>query len=153
MAADWANGAKGDSVATLRTKQAELSDSLHSWDRNVFGNIKNQIRRLCSELEVLCQIPNRTAPSDRETQIKERLVELYLREELLWKQRARVEWLRAGDKNTKYFHMRACRRRRKNLIKLLAKADGTTTEDVEEIKALINGFYQNIYLFYIRHSL
>ena len=64
---------------------------------------------------------------------------------MMWKQRARVEWLRAGDKNTRYFHMRANMRRAKNKIIALLRADGTTTNDVQEMKAMTNSFYNTLY--------
>ena len=71
------------------------------------------------ELDRLRGDPTRTAPTRIELKINENLVELYHREEILWRQRSRIEWLTSGDKNTRFFHLRASIRRKKNMIKAL----------------------------------
>ena len=37
-------------------------------------------------------------------------------EDCMWNQRAKVDWLRDGDKNTKYFHCRSTERNKRNFI-------------------------------------
>lgn len=78
--------------------------------------------------------------------INEQLIELYHSEEIMWQQRARIEWLSAGDKNTKFFHLRASLRRKKNMIKALQNSLGVEISDPDQLKVLANNFYQTLYL-------
>ena len=67
------------------------------------------------------------------------------REEMMWRQRSRITWLREGDRNTEFFHRRATWRRKKNKITKLRKGDGSWTEREEEIHQEINSFFKELY--------
>ena len=87
----------------------------------------------------------RTAPSHVELKVNEKLIEMYHREEIMWRQRSRLEWLSQGDKNTNFFHLRASLRRKKNMIKALHNYVGAIVVDPDELKAMVNNFYQTLY--------
>ena len=89
--------------------------------------------------------PLRVAPIHVELKTNERLIELYHREEIMWRQRARIEWLALGDKNTKFFHMRASLRRKKNMIKALENSLGVLLDDPADLRAMANAFYRSLY--------
>ena len=72
-------------------------------------------------------------------------MELNHREEIMWKQRSRIMWLAAGDKNTRFFHLRASQRRNKNRISRLKKPDGQFTKNEEEMGAMATEFYKTLY--------
>jgi len=86
-----------------------------------------------------------TGPTYVENKIADRIVELNHREEIMWQQRTRIRWLAAGDKNTRFFHLRASQRRKKNSIKRLKRPDGQFTEDIQEMGNLTSSFYRNLY--------
>jgi hypothetical protein len=69
----------------------------------------------------LWRAPDRSGLSAREVDVTSRLVELLDQEEIMWRQRSRVQWLAAGDKNTRFFHFRASQRRKKNRIAELVR--------------------------------
>jgi hypothetical protein len=102
-------------------------------------------KKLKADLEVMRSLPGRVGPSHAEIKTSERLVELFHREEIMWRQRSRIEWLSAGYKNTKFFHQRASMRRRKNLIKTLTCADGRITEEKRGDAEYGLQFLQNLY--------
>jgi hypothetical protein len=56
--------------------------------------------------------------------IKERFQQLALLEEQRWKQRAKRNWVKLGDKNIRYFHQITSHQKRKNHIDMI-KGDGT----------------------------
>ncbi|KAL9666219.1 hypothetical protein QQ045_000543 [Rhodiola kirilowii] len=77
----------------------------------------------------------------REARLQVELDEWLAREELLWRQRSRVDWLREGDSNTKYFHSRASQRRKKNTVgKIKGCNDLWITDEMEICKKAVNYF-------------
>jgi hypothetical protein len=54
-----------------------------------------------------------------------------------------VQWLAEGDKCTRFFHLCACKRRKKNIITGLKRLDGSQTEDETELGT--NTFYRELY--------
>ena len=63
----------------------------------------------------------------------------------MWRQRSRIVWLTEGDKNTKFFHLRASIQRKKNMIKALQNSLGVEISDPDELRALAKSFYENLY--------
>ncbi|XP_073357859.1 uncharacterized protein [Aegilops tauschii subsp. strangulata] len=138
-------GAAADSVSALQGRLQSLAGDLSRWDRTHFGNVGREIDQLKKQLHELREISGRSGPNHVETKVIDRLTELYHQEEMLWRQRARLEWLVHGDKNTYFFHLRASRRRRKNQIKMLQRPDGQMTENLTEMEALATSFYEDLY--------
>ncbi|XP_075640701.1 uncharacterized protein LOC142612501 [Castanea sativa] len=56
--------------------------------------------------------------------LKDEIRTLLAQEVKLWQQQSRIAWLKYGDKNSCYFHIRALQRFRHNQIKALKNIDG-----------------------------
>ncbi|KAH1047687.1 hypothetical protein J1N35_038471 [Gossypium stocksii] len=67
------------------------------------------------------------------------------RDELFWEQRARVNWLRLGDRNTAFFHKSATYRRRKNMIRGLENEDGILISDEEEVSNMAIEYFKDLF--------
>ena len=63
----------------------------------------------------------------------------------MWQQRSIITWLTARDRNTRFFHLRASQRRRKNSITKLKRPDGQMIEELQEMGDLISTFYKELY--------
>ncbi|CAN1248712.1 hypothetical protein LINPERPRIM_LOCUS6851 [Linum perenne] len=71
--------------------------------------------------------------AEMEKRLEGELGRLWRQEELYWKQRAGIRWLKEGDKNMKFFHASTIQRRQKNRILKLKTDDLLWIEEEEEI--------------------
>ena len=107
--------------------------SLKSWNRLSFGHVRSLLgkkRKLLAKAEALSM----TGQSHEQVRIlKGEVHELMVKEDSMWHQRSRVEWLKAGDLNTSYFHSRASQRNRRNFVSKLICEDGSVIEEEQRI--------------------
>ena len=139
---------QGDKALTLDDLTRKLSDAagrMQGWGLHTFGQVRLELKKLQEELEKLQADPHRSGPSHVEIKITDRIVELQHREEVMWQQRSRIRWLTAGDKNTRFFHLRASQHRKKNKITSLKRPDGQVTEDAQEMGSLATNFYKSLF--------
>ncbi|KAJ9678120.1 hypothetical protein PVL29_022881 [Vitis rotundifolia] len=76
---------------------------------------------------------------------KGELEELILREEIHWRQKARVKWVKEGDCNSKFFHKVANGRRNRKFIKELENESGLMLNNSENIKEEILRYFEKLY--------
>ncbi|KAL1174946.1 hypothetical protein V6Z11_A04G051900 [Gossypium hirsutum] len=116
-----------------------------NWDFS--GDISNSLSMFTRELKdwnkTIYDRSNRLAQV--ELKIRQELETVLRHEELLWKQKARFDWLNLGDRNTKFFHTRTTRQRKNNRITMIRNDCGEWIYDTEVIEAEANKFLQNLY--------
>ncbi|KAK3212452.1 hypothetical protein Dsin_017158 [Dipteronia sinensis] len=66
--------------------------------------------------------------------------------------RSRVEWLKQGDQNTKYFHWKAKARRMRNEVLGLYDANGNWCEGDSEVELVVAEYFTNLFTFYEPHE-
>jgi uncharacterized protein YaaR (DUF327 family) len=92
---------------------------------------------------------NQTQGAHNPTQdIKEKereLDKLLEGEEMWWKQRSRADWLQHGDKNTKFFHMKASQRKKRNNIKSIMNNQGQLQTKYEDIEAVLLDHFETLF--------
>ncbi|XP_062014013.1 uncharacterized protein LOC133730438 [Rosa rugosa] len=75
----------------------------------------------------------------------ERLQRLLSQEELLWKQRSRVTWLKDGDRNTGFFHRKASNGRRKNTLNGLYDDTGLWCDDDSGMEKVVSSYFSKMF--------
>ncbi|XP_040379850.1 uncharacterized protein LOC121054416 [Oryza brachyantha] len=80
-----------------------------------------------------------------ERKLMARLAELLSREETMERQRSRINWLKDGDRNTKFFQAFARERSRVNKITGLRTSDGLLATAQSEMERLVVSFYKDLF--------
>jgi hypothetical protein len=71
--------------------------------------------------------------------------ELLYHEEMLGLQRSRIDWLKEGDRNTKFFDRKVVWRARNNMIKSLEDADGVVKEAPSDMERMATSYFKSMY--------
>ena len=77
--------------------------------------------------------------------LSDNINELLMREEIMWKQRSKVHWLKEGDRNTAFFHGRAAARKEKNTVKRLKNDEGVWCTDEVEVVGIAIKYFQDLF--------
>ena len=67
------------------------------------------------------------------------------KEERMWKQRARISYIKEGDHNTRFFHCHATQRKRRNCITSIRNQADEMCSDKDQIAATFVEFYQHLF--------
>ncbi|KAK6126474.1 hypothetical protein DH2020_039779 [Rehmannia glutinosa] len=126
-------------------KIKSCSISLQQWDKLHGGQPQAKITKLREKLEKIQNGPQTEIRINEGKQIEVELDELYRLEEIFWHQRSRALWIKAGDRNTRFFHRKASNRNARNNIEKIKNDDGMWIEDEKEVAKILRGFSKCMY--------
>ncbi|XP_074347681.1 uncharacterized protein LOC141686552 [Apium graveolens] len=66
-------------------------------------------------------------------------------EEIYWKQRAKLFWLREGDDNTRFFHASASAKKKANKIAFLTNDAGERVEDHDGMSEIVREYFSKLF--------
>ncbi|KAL5800890.1 hypothetical protein ACOSQ3_032522 [Xanthoceras sorbifolium] len=141
----WGGFVNDSSGRGLRDKLVVCADRLANWSKVKFGSLRKAIDRKRCELNLLYdRLQSEQVLND--IKLRERELESLLsKEELYWKQRSRVDWLLAGDKNSKFFHRRATARKKKNMISSLVNGRGIRRESEQGMSSVVLDYFSDLF--------
>jgi hypothetical protein len=77
--------------------------------------------------------------------VTDHMNELLYREEMMWLQRSRINWLKEGDRNTQKFHKKVVWRARKNKIKWLVDLNGVLQQEAPVMRTMAKEYFETIF--------
>jgi hypothetical protein len=133
----------GSHSFVLAKKLRALKWETKKWNLE-FGDVRERNKASCEELKALDRMEEGRQLIEEEKarrgQISRELETSLLQEEISWRQKLRIWWLKEGDKCSKFFHQVANANRRNNSIESLI-VNGTPTSDFAVISDHIVNFY------------
>lgn len=122
-----------------------FGSKLSQWDRDAFGKLDEKIKVGKERLNYL-QNREQTEENIRKLGVtRGELDELLKSEETFWFQRSRALWLKDGDHNTSFFHIKASQRRRTNSIFKLKDREGVWVTGEEEVGRVMREFFVELF--------
>jgi hypothetical protein len=138
----------GSSSFVLAKKMKALKWEIKRWNEEEFGDVRNKNKASSEELQALDSIeeerPLTEEEKERKCQITRELEVSFLQEEISWRQKSRIRWLKEGDKCTKFFHQVVNANRRNNSIESLV-VNGTPSSDLSIVSNHIVNFYESLF--------
>ncbi|KAL2471166.1 DNAse I-like superfamily protein [Abeliophyllum distichum] len=124
-----------------------LKSALKRWNKEVFGNIFDEIQKAEKEaLDKERHYDTLQSPEAR-TEVNRsyaNLNKLLSQEEAFWRQKSGIKWLREGDKNSKFFHAVVKKNRSKNKISQIRDSEGRLILNEAEIQNSAMAYFQSI---------
>ncbi|KAL8461664.1 hypothetical protein ACS0TY_032954 [Phlomoides rotata] len=124
----------------------KLKEDLKEWNRSTFGNMEEKIEKHREEIWKLDAIDDTLGLEEQEIIQRNHESALLLselqRKDSLLHQRARCNWLKNGDTNSRFFHCFINRRRKRNEI-LGLKVNNIWTEDVQGVRNGVFEYFKN----------
>lgn len=138
----------GSKMFLLQKKLKIIKNRIKEWNKTVFGNIFQEKIILENKLEQI-QKEGTEGRRDEETAEQEKVLtqqwqDRCKQEESLWKQKSRIQWLKEGEQNTKFFHKSAMDYRSANRILELKNNEGEILKNHNEIAVLLTDHFHSI---------
>ena len=118
--------------------------AFHRWQQELNGDIRGHTDSLQQQLREL-QDQNEGGGGAEMQIVKKDLQILLDKTDIQWRQRAKMEWLRCGDRNTRYYHACANARKKSNQILRIADAEGREWESEEEVQNAFLNYFSGLF--------
>ncbi|KAK8667504.1 hypothetical protein V6N13_007653 [Hibiscus sabdariffa] len=132
-------------IATLATLTSLRASK---WNSEVFDSIGRNKKIFMAHLRGIQRCLDHKRSSNMAKLGSKLFQELELlldQEELLWKQKSKINWINFGDRNTSYFHSKAKARTRKKAIQSLKLVDSEWCTDHERLRAAASSYFASMF--------
>ncbi|TYH01219.1 hypothetical protein ES288_A09G040200v1 [Gossypium darwinii] len=129
----------------IMEKITNVGKELGRWQYKKLKQLRNQIGSLQADINRLIDGQGSDNEGKKLKAVWLKLGNLLDTEEKFWAQRSRVMWLKEGDRNTRFFHVRATNRRKKNNIARLKDTNDSWRDNNVDICKAIREYFQLLF--------
>ncbi|XP_026379960.1 uncharacterized protein LOC113274788 [Papaver somniferum] len=122
-----------------------LGENLTSWRKNVFGVPEKKIKKLLQSID---SIQSSSRVHNKQKHLNQKLLDLenlYDTQEEIAKQLSRENFVNIGEINTKYFHLKTLKRRKRNQIDCLLNQNGEILKQKPQIAKELKMHFENLF--------
>ena len=141
----WERGYTSHSQWPLEACLEECQKSLRDWNKNTFGHVGKHAIDLQKKLQMLEAMKCNAVNMEEIHATKVELNRWLGLEEEMWRQRSRNNWLKAGDRNTTFFHTKASNQFQRNTISRILDADNGWIEDGDQIGQKFVSYFEELF--------
>jgi exonuclease III len=138
----------GSKMYRFQQKLKNLKQTLKFWNKHTFGSIFDSQKQLMEQMEeIQCRIREQGLTEElrsQELKVNQQIAERKRQEEILWKQKSRIQWLKEGERNTKFFHRTTIQRRQSNKITHLISEEGETLHSHADLETNLVEYFQDL---------
>ncbi|CAN0840801.1 LINE-1 retrotransposable element ORF2 protein [Linum grandiflorum] len=134
---------EGGGCCTEKLKSCK--SQLITWSKNQHSQYKEKESDIRNRLSFLNSMYRDNMVVEEEHKLKKELDELWAEEEGFWRQRSGVQWLKAGDRNTRFFHSSTKFRRQRNTIARLQDDEGNWVVNDNNLKNIAFGYFKGLF--------
>lgn len=131
-----------DPAISLSDRILSCERALMDWDQGKFKKIPNLLKSKRKQLSKLRISSNWNLHGDHIRELKADVEKLAKTDEIFWRQRSRVSWLKDGDRNSRFFHSKASHRKTRNTITGLVSSHGDWCTDGESMSDIVLDYFQ-----------
>ena len=126
-------------------KIAKSGKELHRWNKEHFGNVRKELEKKRVALKKAEEVAMRKGVNFKVRMLKQEITDLMVKENRMWLQRAKVLWASNGDKNSKFFHCHATKRKRKNSILKIRDTSSQWRTNPNEVNHCMVDYFQTLF--------
>ncbi|GLT63476.1 hypothetical protein SLA2020_360390 [Shorea laevis] len=150
VASSWTS-----SDLTIAECSVAFQNIVKLWSKTTFDNLHKKKKELIARLggiQRYLQTKDSSFLSELEKSLTKEYQDILKYEEDMWFMKSRVQWIQNGDRNSRFFHVSALKRRTCNRILGLKDGSGSWTSDSSIIESIVSSHFKGLYTTSLAHS-
>ncbi|XP_058746447.1 uncharacterized protein LOC131619359 [Vicia villosa] len=123
---------------------SNCAKELSTWNKAKYKQKSHNLSLYMAAMEA-ARLANDEGASSRFFEAQKEYNKILIREEIFWKQRAKMHWLRHGDSNSKFFHKSATLRKNFKKIDMLVDDTGAVARDQEGLCRIAISYFKDLF--------